>query len=145
MCLSLGYPSVSAERALLAGDDRRDMLQGLTAVMNSADVVLAQKAVKQVYVADVVIDYILRLVQTTRQSADYHGLSPRAVLAVKHAAQAHAYVSAHDEVTPEDVQAIFAAVADHRLGQRFIPFNQLGGNQQKTLAQQVLATTPVMV
>lgn len=148
MCLSLGYPSISAERDLLAGVDRREMLQQLTAVMNSSEVVLAQQAVKQIFVAEVVIDYILRLVHTTRQSPDYHGLSPRAVLAIKHAAQAHAYVSSHDEVTPEDVQAIFAAVADHRLGQRFIAFNQAdsqGMHGQQTLAEKVLAATPVIV
>ncbi|WP_227431238.1 AAA family ATPase [Psychrobacter sp. I-STPA6b] len=144
MCLSLGYPSEKAERALLAGENRRDLLQQLSAIMNSADVIQAQQDVKTVFVADVVIDYILKLVETTRQSQEYHGLSPRAVLAIKHASQAHAYVSGNMEVTPEDVQAIFPAVADHRLGQRFIPFNQSGHKIQQTLAEQVLTKTPVL-
>ncbi|WP_131668083.1 AAA family ATPase [Psychrobacter pygoscelis] len=145
MCLSLGYPSAAAERALLKGEDRRRYLASLDHVMSAEELREIQASVRQVYVADVVIDYLQRLVAKTRSSQDYHGLSPRGVLSLQRAAQAHAFISDHDEVTPEDIQAVFAAVADHRLGQRFIPFHHLGGQSQSTIAQRILADVPVMV
>lgn len=144
MCLSLGYPSAAAERALLKGEDRRELLANLTAVMTTAELQAAQARVREVYVADVVIDYLQRLVAKSRSSQDYHGLSPRGVLSLQRAAQAHAFVSGHEEVTPEDIQAVFAAIADHRLGQRFVPFNHTNGAYQPTIAQRILADVPVM-
>ena len=93
----------------------------------------------------VVIDYLQRLVAKTRESRDYHGLSTRGVLALKQAAQAYAYLGGFAEVTPEDIQAVFAAVVDHRLGQPFMPFNHLGGEQQLSLASQLLRQVPVLV
>lgn len=145
LCLSLGYPSATAERELLMGQDRRQMYQALDAIMSTDEVQTAQQQVQQVHVADVVIDYLQRLVAKTRESQEHHGLSPRGVLALKRAAQAHAYVSGFAEVTPEDVQAVFAAVADHRLGQRFVPFHHLAGQQQQTTAQRILQAVPVLV
>ncbi len=144
LCLSLGYPSATAERELLQGVDRRQLLETLSPILSTEQVLAAQQLVKQVFIADVVIDYLQRLVAKTRQSQDYHGLSPRGVLALKKAAQAHAFASGHDEVTPEDIQAVFAAVTDHRLGQRFVPFHHLGGQQYQTVAQTIVAAVPVM-
>lgn len=144
MCLSLGYPSAAAERALLKGEERRELLTNLTAVMSVPEFIAAQACVRKVYVADVVIDYLQRLVAKSRSSQDYHGLSPRGVLSLQRAAQAHAFVNSHEEVTPEDIQAVFAAVANHRLGQRFVPFNPLNGSHQTTIAQRILADVPVM-
>ena len=145
MCLSLGYPSQAAERALLQGQDRRQLLQGLTAVLDTNAVQLAQQGVQQVYVADVVLDYLQRLVAKTRASHEYHGLSPRGVLSLQRAAQAYSYVSGHAEVTPEDIQAVFAAVTDHRLGQQFIPAHVISGQSQQTIAQRIMAEVPVLV
>ena len=145
LCLSLGYPSPTAERELLKGQDRRELLKDLEAMLDTETVISAQQGVKQVYVADVVLDYLQRLVAKTRSSQEYHGLSPRGVLSLQRAAQAHAYVSGHMEITPEDIQAVFAAVTDHRLGQRFIPAHVTGGGQAPlTIAQRILAEVPVI-
>lgn len=145
LCLSLGYPSPAAERELLKGQDRRELLKDLDAMLDTKTVLLAQQGVKQVYVADVVLDYLQRLVAKTRASQEYHGLSPRGVLSLQRAAQAYAYVSGHMEMTPEDIQAVFAAVTDHRLGQRFIPAHVTGGGQAPlTIAQRILAEVPVV-
>lgn len=145
LCLSLGYPSSTAERELLKGQDRRELLKDLEAMLDTETVISAQQGVKQVYVADVVLDYLQRLVAKTRSSQEYHGLSPRGVLSLQRAAQAHAYVSGHMEITPEDIQAVFAAVTDHRLGQRFIPAHVTGGGQAPlTIAQRILAEVPVI-
>lgn len=145
MCLSLGYPSVNAERELLLGRDRRQMLSQIAPMLDTQSLQQAQAQAKEVYIADVVIDYLQRLVAKTRESRDYHGLSTRGVLALKQAAQAFAYLGGDNEVTPEDIQAVFAAVVDHRLGQAFIPFNQLGGEQPQSIATQLLRQVPVLV
>ena len=145
MCLSLGYPSVNAERELLLGKDRRQMLSQITPMLDTQSLQQAQAQVKDIYIADVVIDYLQRLVAKTRESRDYHGLSTRGVLALKQAAQAFAYLGGYNEVTPEDIQAVFAAVVDHRLGQAFIPFNNLGGEQPQSIATQLLRQVPVLV
>lgn len=145
MCLSLGYPSVNAERELLLGKDRRQMLSQITPMLDTQLLQQAQAQAKEVYIADVVIDYLQRLVAKTRESRDYHGLSTRGVLALKQAAQAFAYLGGYHEVTPEDIQAVFAAVVDHRLGQTFIPFNHLGGEPPQSIATQLLRQVPVLV
>ena len=145
MCLSLGYPSVNAERELLLGKDRRQMLSQITPMLDTQSLQQAQAQAKEVYIADVVIDYLQRLVAKTRESRDYHGLSTRGVLALKQAAQAFAYLGGYNEVTPEDIQAVFAAVVDHRLGQAFIPFSHLGGEQPQSIATQLLRQVPVLV
>ncbi len=145
MCLSLGYPSINAERELLLGKDRRQMLSQITPMLDTQSLQQAQAQAKDVYMADVVIDYLQRLVAKTRESRDYHGLSTRGVLALKQAAQAFAYLGGYHEVTPEDIQAVFAAVVDHRLGQAFIPFNHLGGEQPQSIATQLLRQVPVLV
>ena len=145
MCLSLGYPSINAERELLLGKDRRQMLSQITPMLDTQSLQQAQAQAKEVYIADVVINYLQRLVAKTRESRDYHGLSTRGVLALKQAAQAFAYLGGYNEVTPEDIQAVFAAVVDHRLGQAFIPFNHLGGEQPQSIATQLLRQVPVMV
>lgn len=145
MCLSLGYPSVNAERELLLGKDRRQMLSQITPMLDTQSLQQAQAQAKDVYIADVVIDYLQRLVAKTRESRDYHGLSTRGVLALKQAAQAFAYLGGYHEVTPEDIQAVFAAVVDHRLGQAFIPFNHLGGEPPQSIATQLLRQVPVLV
>lgn len=104
MCLSLGYPSVNAERELLLGKDRRQMLSQITPMLDTQSLQQAQAQAKEVYIADVVIDYLQRLVAKTRESRDYHGLSTRGVLALKQAAQAFAYLGGYNEVTPEDIK-----------------------------------------
>jgi MoxR-like ATPase len=116
MCLSLGYPSMQAERDLLLGVDRRQLLAGLQAKLDQDTLMAWQKAVLQIHVATPVLDYLQRLVVKTRETKQFVGLSTRGVLALKKAAQAYAFVEGRHYVTPEDVQAVFVAVADHRMG-----------------------------
>lgn len=144
MCLSLGYPSPQAERELLEGRDRRALVMELVPILGASQVRQAQMHIRKLYIAPVVLDYIQRLVAKTRASQEYHGLSPRGVLALKRAAQAYAYISGHDNVAIDDVQAVFAAVADHRLGQRFVPFHHLGGLTERTIAERIMMDVAVV-
>ena len=145
MCLSLGYPSPAAERMLLQGQDRRELMASLAALLDTKAVIVAQQGVQQVYVSEVVLDYLQQLVAQTRISQEYHGLSPRGVLSLQRAAQAYAYVSGHSEVTPEDIQAVFAAVVDHRLGQRFVATTASAGQRAQTIAQRIMAEVAIIV
>ncbi|MFO0010299.1 MAG: AAA family ATPase [Betaproteobacteria bacterium] len=116
MCISLGYPDRAAERALLAGESRRDMLKTLRPVAKPADLVSAQLAVKAVFASGALLDYVQALLAHTRASGRFaEGLSPRAGLALLQAARAWAWFYGRDHVIPEDIQNVLPAVAGHRL------------------------------
>jgi MoxR-like ATPase len=116
MCISLGYPDRASERALLAGEPRRDMLKSLPAVARPADLVTAQTAVKTVFASNALLDYVQALLAHTRASGRYaEGLSPRAGLAVLAAGRAWAWFDGRDHLIPEDIQNVLPAVAGHRL------------------------------
>ena len=116
MCISLGYPDRAAERSLLAGEARRDMLKSLDATARPADLLAAQAEAKKVYVSAALLDYIQSLIAHTRASGKYaEGLSPRGGLALLAAARAWAWLDGREHVIPEDVQNIMPCVAGHRL------------------------------
>nr|WP_291353653.1 AAA family ATPase [Acinetobacter sp. UBA3106] len=114
MRLSLGYPSRSAEKLLLQQDSRYALIATLQHVFDEYEILAIQQLVTQVHIADALLDYLLDLAAETRKSR--HGLSTRGLLALKKAAQAHAFIQQRSYVTPDDVQAVFAAVVSHRIG-----------------------------
>ena len=116
MRLELGYPNAESERELIVGDDRRAMLENVTAALTPDILIKLQNAASGVHMSDPLVDYIQELVRQTRESPDIDiGLSPRGALALAAAAKAHAFVEHHSGVYPDDIQAVFAAVAGHRL------------------------------
>jgi len=116
MCISLGYPDRDAERALLAGEARRDLLKALQPVARPSDLLAAQAEAKKVFVSAALLDYVQALIAHTRASGKYaEGLSPRGGLALLAAARAWAWLDGREHVIPEDVQNIMASVAGHRL------------------------------
>ena len=116
MRLELGYPSEEHERALLTGADRREMLTEVEAVLTPDTLVALQEKAAKVHMTDPLVDYVQALVRFTRESPDIEiGLSPRGSLALIAAARAHAFIEHHSGVFPDDVQAVFASVAGHRL------------------------------
>ena len=116
MRLALGYPNAENERELIIGEDRRAMLSGVDAAMTPEILIALQGAVTQVHMSDHLVDYIQALVRQTRESPDIEiGLSPRGAQALAAAARSHAFVERHSGVFPDDVQAVFGAIAGHRL------------------------------
>jgi len=116
MRIELGYPDAIAERALLQGVDRRDLLPQLGAAMPPAELVELQGNALEVHASNALLDYLQALVDYSRKSPDYiNGLSPRAALALLNAARAWAMMDGRREVIPEDVQAIVPGVVGHRL------------------------------
>lgn len=139
MRLSLGYPDRAAERALLKGQDRRAVLAHLPSVISPAQLVQLQQAVLSVHASDALLDYLQNLIEATRSGQWFaQGLSPRAGIAILKAAKAHAFIDQRDYVAPDDIQAIFAICASHRL----TALPQIG----RTIGQQLLAllkATPI--
>ena len=111
MRLSLGYPDRDAERAMLSGGQQA--LESLSSSLQPADLLQAQQAVEQQHTAPALLDYVLDLVQASRERSI--GLSPRAAKDLIAAARAWSYLEGRDCVLPDDVQAVFEAVSEHRL------------------------------
>jgi len=116
MRIELGYPDTQAERLLLEGEDRRDVLARLPASMTPAQLHEAQARVAGIHVAPPLLDYLQGLLAFSRQSHQFRGgLSPRAGLALLRAARAWALLHRRGHVLPEDVQTVLPAVVGHRL------------------------------
>jgi len=123
MRLSLGYPDRSAERALLAGDDRRALLANLPALLTPGELQSLQQQVQQLHAAPPLLDYLQDLIAATRDGRWFaQGLSPRAGIAVLRAAKARALLSGRDYVAPDDLQAILPQTTAHRL----VPLSDAG-------------------
>ncbi len=116
MRIKLGYPDQAAERALLKGEDRRELISKIKPAMTVVQLLALQKEVTGIFVSDALIDYVLALINHTRDSARFEmGLSPRAGLALLRASQAWTMMAGRNQVLPEDVQAIAPSVVGHRL------------------------------
>lgn len=116
MRIELGYPDAGAERALLQGVDRRDLLPQLAPCVQPEELTALQSTAREVHAAGPLLDYVQALVNYSRKSPDYvNGLSPRAALALLNAARAWAMMHGRQQILPEDVQAIVPAVVGHRL------------------------------
>ncbi|WP_180130702.1 MoxR family ATPase [Rhodoferax sp. BLA1] len=116
MCLSLGYPSREAERQLLGGADRRELVDALPSLLSPAELLLLQNQVLAVHTSEPLLDYVQDLLAATRSGRWFvQGLSPRAGIAVVRAAKARALLSGRDYVAPDDVRAILPQTIAHRL------------------------------
>ncbi|MDM8548169.1 AAA family ATPase [Candidatus Venteria ishoeyi] len=116
MRLELGYPDHQAERALLKGQDRRQLIEQLSPKLNAEQVLTLQSQVPNIILSDALIDYVQAILQHSRNAPQFRfGLSPRAGLALLRAAQAWALLHGRDFVLPEDIQALLPAIAGHRL------------------------------
>lgn len=116
MRIELGYPDRAAERALLKGRDRRELLAALPPAAERASLIAWQQQVARVHAADALLDYVQALIEGTRTLALFtQGLSPRGGLALLRAARAWALLEGREMVLPEDVQAVAPAVIAHRV------------------------------
>lgn len=119
MRIELGYPDASHERELLRSGERREYLPQIAPATDAEVVLDLQRSVRGVYVSEALLDYVQALVARSRGRADLRlGLSPRAAQGLVRASQAWAALAGRDAVLPEDVQAVFPAVAAHRLQRR---------------------------
>ena len=116
MRLSLGYPDAASEVEVLRGRDRCELLASARPLLSREDVLALQQAAAQVAVSEALALYVQHLLAFSRSCGDFvHGLSTRAGLSLVRAAQAYALLRGESAVLPEFVQAVFPAVAWHRL------------------------------
>jgi len=135
MRIEMGYPDREAERALLKGRDRRELLESLASVITPDKLVSLQQLAMRVHVADPLLDYVQNLLEATRRDGLFtEGLSPRAGLALLSAARAWALLAGRDMVLPEDVQAVAVAVIGHRLR---------SANSRATSVTQFIQSVPI--
>jgi len=136
--LSLGYPDRDAERALLDGRDRRDLIKDTAALLDVDDVHQLRTAALRVHASEALVDYVQALVARSRHHDGVRvGLSPRAGIALLRASRAYALMCGRQHVLPDDVQALFTAVASHRL----VP--ETDASDGPELAQSILHAVPV--
>ncbi|NLG59306.1 MAG: MoxR family ATPase [Gammaproteobacteria bacterium] len=136
--LSLGYPDHDAERALLDGRDRRDLIKHARALLGLEDVHRLREAAGAVHASEALVDYVHALVARSRHHDGVRvGLSPRAGIALLRASRAHALMAGRQHVLPDDVQALFIAVASHRL----VP--ETDASDGRDLARSILHAVPV--
>lgn len=130
MRIKLGYPDYQAERRLLAGEDPRRSLEQLKPILDEEILSELQQRVHQIHISDALLDYVQALLNFSRESPHYlTGLSPRAGLALVHAARAWAMIHHRNHVLPEDIQELLPYVAAHRLQ----PSNEMRSNNQDEL------------
>jgi MoxR-like ATPase len=135
--LSLDYPDPAAERALLVGEDRRDMMASLRPRLDVEAIGQLRVAAQGVKATATLLDYLQALLAASRKHGDVRvGLSPRAGLAILAASRAWAMLSGRDHVIPEDVQTVFIPAAAHRL----VPGR---GSHREAIARAILAETTV--
>ncbi len=116
MRISLGFPDPRSERELLEGQDRSELVPTLEPALEPAELADLQERVTRVHTSPALLDYIQHLLNHTRSDGRFRmGLSPRAGLTLLRVAQAWAFIDGREGVLPEDVQAVFPAVAGHRL------------------------------
>ena len=135
---SLGYPNAESERALLTGTDRRELIAQAMPVLADGDVQALRRAAEQVHASEALVGDVQALLARSRQQPGVRaGRSPRAGLALLRAARAYALLLGRDHVLPEDVQALFIAVAGHRLT------GEAEAGSGAALAKAVLHAVPV--
>ena len=143
--LLVAYPSLEEEARIVArfgeaSGPPRAADFGIAAVADAARLNTATRAVKQVKLADSVIDYIVRLVRATRDAADLaSGASPRAAVLLAKAARARAALEARDYVVPDDVKALATSVLRHRL--LLSPAAEIEGKQVEALVAELVEQT----
>lgn len=119
MRICLGYPPEHEERELLSGPDRRASLQTIEPVTGKEQIAELRDAADDVHVSEALLDYTQALVRFTREASELEaGLSPRAAVDLMRVARCWALIGGHDGVRPEDIKAVFPAVASHRLRSR---------------------------
>ena len=139
MRISLGYPDRLAERELLSGLDRRDIVERLPSLLSQDELEQLQQQVLAVHAAGPLLDYVQDLIAATRGGQWFlQGLSPRAGIAVLRAAKALAFLSGRDYVAPDDVQAILPQTIAHRL----IPVGDAGRGAEEQV-RAMLAAVPL--
>jgi MoxR-like ATPase len=142
MTVEIGYPDGEHAKGIVREQMLRHPIGDLEPVLAAQEVVRHQDAVRSVHVDDVVIDYVVALIEATRTHPDVAlGASPRASLALTRAAQARAVAEGRDHVLPDDVKSLAPLVLSHRLIGRALGRPGLAAGRE--VVERVLREVPV--
>ncbi len=140
--IQLGYPSPVEELSVLSAQQHNHPINNMQQVVSVQQLLAAQQAVREIYVADEVKRYIIDLVTASRQHPDvYLGSSPRGSLALFRTAQARAAMGGRDYVIPDDVKALAEVALAHRI--IVGPAARIKDISSRAVVQDILASTPV--
>jgi len=116
LSISLGFPDPEIERELLTARDRALVLQETRPSLHPEDVLQLSEDCQKIHVSEALLDYVQALLAETRNSRWFEtGLSPRAGIALLRCCKAFAFLEGRAFIIPEDVKAIFPALAHHRM------------------------------
>lgn len=142
MRVSIGYPSASAELAVLETHGGGDRLLDLEPVTDARTMARLIEAIRRIHAANAVRRYVVDLVRATRDHRDIAlGASPRASLGLLRAARAGAAVEGRDFITPDDVKRLALPVLAHRL--ILSPEAQMNQTSPHEVLRELLSTVPV--
>jgi MoxR-like ATPase len=140
--ISLGYPSRRGEIEMLSRQHFEHPLDRLGQVATLEELRAAQVAVRQVYVDDLLKEYIVSLVEATRQHEDvYLGAGPRGSLALYNAARAWAAMQGRDYVIPDDVKDLAEATLAHRIIVN--PAARMRNVDARAIVREIVQSVPV--
>ena len=138
--LSIGYPAPQDEREMVLNRQKGNPLDQVQQVMTRQELIGLQEQVELVYINPEMVDYAVALITATRKHPMIlRGASPRATLSMTAMAKAVAFLNGRDYVVPEDVQAVFAQVIEHRL--LLAPEAEAKGISANKLLQEILRKT----
>lgn len=137
MRLSLGFPSIDAERKILQSTASHRDVADIEAFLHVEQLRDIQQHIATIKVAPAILDYVIALCRISRtQQTTARALSPRAGKSLIAAAKSWAFMENRDYVIPEDIQAVFSPVCEHRLApQQHHIFEQADEISQQILAQ----------
>ena len=116
ICVKMGYPTVEEEVEILKRNQRGRTTEAVEKVTSAAEILKMQSEIQEVFVHDLVYNYITRLAKATRdQDMVMAGLSPRGTVALTAMAKSGAYLKGREYVVPRDVAEVFPYVAGHRI------------------------------
>ena len=142
MRLSLGYPSAADEMNILELQREHHPIMDIGQVVTADELVAAQAATRQVYVDDLVKEYIVDLATATRNHPDvYLGVSPRGSLALFKTSRAYAALQGRNYVIPDDIKALLEATFAHRL--IISPSARIRNVEARSVVQQIASSVPV--
>lgn len=142
MRLDVGYPSIEDEKFLLRHLQREHPITQIGPVVNGEELLDLQRECWEVHVDETIQDYIVRLVNATRNHPDLAlGASPRASLALFKTAQAFAAIRGRDHVLPDDVKYLLLPTLTHRLIVK--PEAELRGRTAEVIVRDLLNEIPL--
>ena len=142
MRVGLGYPGTDDEITMLDRQQHTHPVTRIGQVLSAEELIAAQRAIKDVYIDDLVKEYIVKLVKSSRKHPDvYLGASPRGSIALYKTAQARAAIQGRDYVTPDDVKALAMVTLAHRL--IISPSARIKNVDPRAVIQEILDNTPV--